>query len=160
MCQAPVLVEGWLSGVEGLGGRFGSSGDGGLVGLAEGLRGEAAEREMGPEGVEPVDPFRGRDLDVVDALPGAEVPDDLRFEQRVQSLGQCIGIAARADRGDRVLLGQRLPVADRSILGGFNRSSQHPDKEGVDGQTGWMVEGADGAITDDLTGCTVDPAEH
>lgn len=49
-CQAPVLVEGWLSGVEGLGGRFGSSGDGGLVGLAEGLRGEAAEREMGPEG--------------------------------------------------------------------------------------------------------------
>lgn len=117
-CQAPVLVEGWLSGVEGLGGRFGSSGDGGLVGLAEGLRGEAAEREMGPEGVEPVDPFRGRDLDVVDALPGAEVPDDLRFEQRVQSLGQCIviGIAARADRGDRVLLGQRLPVADRSIL--------------------------------------------
>ena len=50
--------------------------------------------------------------------------------------------------------------SDRGSQGGFNRSSQHPDKEGVDGQTGWMVEGANGSIADDLSGCAVDAAEH
>jgi len=31
-------------------------------------------------------------------------------------------------------------------VGGFNRPSQHPDEEGVPGQTGRMVEGADRSI--------------
>ena len=82
------MAEGWLSGVEGLWERFGNGRGGGVAGVAEGLQGEATEGEMGPEGAEPVDPFRGRNLHVVDALPGAEVPDDLGLEQRVQGLGQ------------------------------------------------------------------------
>lgn len=96
VCQAPVLVEGRLSGVEGLEDRFGDVGGGVLVGGAECLRGEAAEGEMRSEGVEPVDPLSGRDLDVVDAAPGPKVPDDFGFEQRVQSLGQGIVVGVPA----------------------------------------------------------------
>ena len=38
--------------------------------------------------VEPVDVFRDGDLEVVDALPGALVADELGFEQRVERLSQ------------------------------------------------------------------------
>ena len=56
---------------------------------------------MRSEGVEPVDPLSGRDLDVVDAAPGPKVPDDFGFEQRVQSLGQgiVVGVPTRRGRG-------------------------------------------------------------
>lgn len=59
---------------------------------AEGLRGHPAEGQMRSEGVEPVGPFRGRDLNVIEALPRSEVPDHFGFEQRVQGLGQRVVI--------------------------------------------------------------------
>jgi len=40
--------------------------------------------------IEPVDVFRGRDLEVVDILPGPAVADQLGLEQRVEGLGQGI----------------------------------------------------------------------
>ena len=38
--------------------------------------------------IEPVDVFRGRDLEVVDVLPGPAVADQFSLEQRVEGLGE------------------------------------------------------------------------
>ena len=63
--------------------------------------------------IEPVDVFRGRDLEVVDVLPGPEVTDQFCLEQRVEGLGQgvVIRVAGGADRGDRAGLSKTLGVA-------------------------------------------------
>lgn len=45
--------------------------------------------------------------------------------------------------------------SDRGSQGGFNRSSQHLDDGGVDGQASGSDEGVDGALTDEVTGCAV-----
>jgi hypothetical protein len=68
--------------------------------------------------VEPVDPFQGGVLDLVDALPGAAPADQLGLVQADDRLGQgvVVGVAAGADRGDRPSLGEALGVADRQIL--------------------------------------------
>lgn len=65
-----------------------------------------------------MDPPGSRDLDVLDADPGAAVTDQFCLKQGVQGLGQCIvvGIAFRSDLGDSVLLGESLAIADSPIL--------------------------------------------
>jgi hypothetical protein len=47
--------------------------------------------------VEPVDVLGDGDLEVVDALPGALVADQLGLEQRVNRLGQSVVIGAPVD---------------------------------------------------------------
>jgi putative transposase len=42
---------------------------------------------------------------------------------------------------------------DAGSQGGFNRSSQHLDSGGVDGQAGWVDDGADRALGDEVAGC-------
>jgi putative transposase len=42
---------------------------------------------------------------------------------------------------------------DRGSEGGFNRSSQHLDSGGVDGQAGWVDDGVDWAVADEVAGC-------
>ena len=71
-----------------------------------------------PGGVEPVDPLGGGDLDGVDVLPGSLVADELGLVQRVERLGQSIvvGIPLRAYRGDRLAVGQSLPIANGPVL--------------------------------------------
>ncbi|GAA1188398.1 transposase InsO family protein [Nesterenkonia xinjiangensis] len=66
---------------------------------------------------------------------------------------------ARDDSGQN--LGHELVHhSDRGSQGGFNRSSQHRNQEGVDGQTSWMVEGTHGPVGDDLAGGSGDPAQR
>ena len=43
--------------------------------------------------------------------------------------------------------------SDRGCQGGFNRSSQHLDSGGVDGQASWVDDGVDGAVADEVAGC-------
>lgn len=50
--------------------------------------------------VEPVDPFRGGELDLINASPWSLGLDDLGFEQPVDRLRESI-VTARADRPDR-----------------------------------------------------------
>lgn len=58
------------------------------------------------------------------------------LENAVQMRGDVAGCIVHSDRGSQ---------------GGFNRSSQHPDRKGDDGTTSGMVEGADGPESDDLS---------
>jgi putative transposase len=45
--------------------------------------------------------------------------------------------------------------SDAGAQGGFNRSSQHLDDGGVDGQASGLDEGIDGALTDEVNECAV-----
>ena len=47
---------------------------------------------------------------------------------------------------------------DCGMLGGFNWSSQHPVRGGVDGHACGMGDGVDGARADAVSGCTVAPS--
>jgi putative transposase len=63
----------------------------------------------------------------------------------------------------RMALHQRKPGAqvelvhhsDRGSQGGFTRSSQHLEMRSCDGQAGWLDEGADGAVGDEVAGQAV-----
>ena len=60
----------------------------------------------------------------------------------------------------RMALGQRRPGADVALVhhsdrgsqGGFNWSSQRLDVRSCDGQAGWVDEGVDGALGDEVAG--------
>jgi putative transposase len=60
----------------------------------------------------------------------------------------------------RMALGQRHPGADVALVhhsdrgsqGGFNWSSKHLDVRSCDGQAGWVDEGVDGALGDEVAG--------
>jgi hypothetical protein len=51
--------------------------------------------------------------------------------------------------------GGGIAHADHGTQGGFNRSSQHLDDGGVDGQASGLDEGVDGALADEVAGCAV-----
>jgi putative transposase len=63
-----------------------------------------------------------------------------------------------------VAFAQRRPASgtifhsDRGCQGGFNRSSQHLDSGGADGQASWVDDGVDGAFADEVAGCAGAPA--
>ena len=106
--------------------------DGGpVVGLELGGR-DQSDLAVQPSVVEPIDVLGNGDLDVADVLPASlgtheGVADALGLEQRVQRLGHrvVVTVAPRSDGGDDVAVREALRVADRSILGEFNRSMQH-----------------------------------
>jgi putative transposase len=45
--------------------------------------------------------------------------------------------------------------SDQGSQGGFNRSSQHLDERSCDGQAGWLDDGVDGPLGDDVAGQAV-----
>src|SRR5690606_5836627 len=87
-------------------------------------------------------------------------PNHLRLEEADHRLGQCvvIGVAATADGRLDAGLSKPLRVANREILGGFNRSSQHPIRGSCDGYSEASSTPAGGrtAITRPATGCATD----
>ena len=89
-----------------------------MIGGLELRGGDHAELAVQAAVVEPVDVLQGGVFDVVQAAPGAAVPDQLGLVQPVEGLGErvVIAVAARADRGDRTGLGEALGVADREVL--------------------------------------------
>jgi len=77
-------------------------------------RWEVANGLQEPAVVEPVDPFQGGVLDLVDALPRAAPADQLGLVQPDDRLGQRVveAVAAGTDRGDGTDLGEALGVAE------------------------------------------------
>jgi hypothetical protein len=67
--------------------------------------------------VEPVDPFQGRDLDVVEAAPGAAAADEFGLVEADQGLGGGVveRVAFAADRADRAGGAEPFGVADRQV---------------------------------------------
>ena len=59
--------------------------------------------------VEPVDPFEGGELEVVEAAPGAAVADELGLVEPVDGLGEgvVVAVASRADRVDGAVSARR-----------------------------------------------------
>ena len=104
---------------------------------------------------EPVHPLGGGELDGVNVLPRPLVTDQLGLVQGVQSLGQGVVIGvARPHRGDRLALGQGLPVADGPVLhpavgvmhqarqlGSLTFSLPDGHSQGVQGQVGAQAGG-------------------
>ncbi len=81
-------------------------------------RRNVADRFKQPTVVEPIDPFEGGVLDLVEITPGTTVVNDLGLEQSDDRLGE--GVVVRvADAADRRLdagLLQALSVTNREIL--------------------------------------------
>jgi hypothetical protein len=82
---------------------------------------------------------------VIDAwsrrVVGWSIADHLRAELVVDALE--ISRLRRRPSGT-------IAHSDHGSQGGFNRSSQHLEEEVVDGQAGWVDDGADGAFTDEV----------
>jgi hypothetical protein len=68
--------------------------------------------------VVPVDVLRDGDLEIVDTSPGALVPHQFGFEQRVECLGHgvVVGITDGPDRGHGLRLGEALGIANGPVL--------------------------------------------
>jgi hypothetical protein len=77
--------------------------------------------------VEPVDPFEGGDLDVLDGPPGPAWLDQFGLVEAVDRLGEgvVVAVARASDRGVDAGLDQSVGERDRGVLGGFNWWSQH-----------------------------------
>jgi hypothetical protein len=92
-----------------------------------------------PAMVEPVDPFQGGVLDLVDALPGASPADQLGLVQPDDRLGQgvVVAVAAGTDRGDRAGVGEPFGVADGQVAGRLRRAS--PGLPTRVGAAGWCA---------------------
>ena len=61
-----------------------------VVELLDGFGGEVVEVLVGAFGVEPHDPFGGRQFDLLDGAPRLSGFDQLGFVQPVDRLGQCV----------------------------------------------------------------------
>ena len=78
--------------------------------------------------VKPVHPLQRGELDGLEETPRTAPMDHLGFEQAVDRLGKrvVVGIAAAADgRLTEAGVGEPLRIAQRKVLPGLNRSSQH-----------------------------------
>jgi hypothetical protein len=104
-----------------------------------------------PAMIEPIHPVERGELDGLEMAPrafssnhlGLKQPDD-RFGERV-----VVGIAAAADRRGDPGLGEAIGVAHRQVLGGFNRSLQHLDREELQ----WVPRDVGGRIVQDAWRC-------
>ena len=69
--------------------------------------------------VEPVDPFQGRDLDVVSGAPRASGFDQLGLVETVDGLGEgtVVAVAGRPDRCVDTRIEQPFGERDRGVLG-------------------------------------------
>jgi putative transposase len=73
----------------------------------------------------------------------------------LDALEQAIWTRRRAGADGEGSLDSVVAHSDRGSQGGFNRSSQHLDRGGVDGQAGWVDEGIDRAGADEIAGQAV-----
>ena len=83
--------------------------------------------------IEAVDVFEEGHFDLTPGLP-VVAPDPFGLQRLEEAFDGriVVAIAFLAHRGRQRVLAQKLLVAVRTILGGFNRSSQHPNFGGVD----------------------------
>jgi hypothetical protein len=72
---------------------------------------------------------------------------------RTSLVGDALDMAVSARRPDED--GLLIHHSDRGSQGEINRSSQHLDEGSGDGQAGWMDEGVDGAVGDEVAGQAV-----
>src|SRR5215216_4935869 len=107
-----------------------------------------AQRGVEATVVPPVHPFQGGEFDLLDAAPGPTPFDQFGVERPVDGLGERVikAVPAAADRAGDAELGEPVGIANRQILGGFNRSSQHLDRGGADGATGGVDDDGDDAV--------------
>ena len=65
--------------------------------------------------VEPVDPFQGGQLQVVEAPPRPQVADEFGLVEADDRFGQgvVLGVASGSDRRDNPVLGEAFGVSDR-----------------------------------------------
>ena len=87
-------------------------------------------------------------------LVGYSISSRMKARLAVQALEHAVDTRARQG----VDVAGCIVHSDRGSQGGFNRSSQHLDEEGVHGQACRLVESVDGAGADDLAWSSVDPA--
>jgi hypothetical protein len=75
----------------------------------------------------PVDPFQGRQLDVVEASPWSSTADELGLEQTDLALGESVvvGVTDVAHAGCDTGLAQRLRERERGVLVWFKGWAQH-----------------------------------
>ena len=105
-------------------------------------------------GVVPVNPFQGREHDVIGSAPRPFPLDELFLVKAVQRLGRrvIIRIALPADRPDRADLAEPLGIADRGILNSAIRMMDkipvHPVAPGPDGH----LERVDRKLGPEITG--------
>ncbi len=86
--------------------------------------------------VEPIHPLQGFPFDLIFGFSRPQSIDDFGFKHADDRLGESVVISVSDTANGRFKPGiyQQLCVLDRYILGGFNRSSQHPVDGGVDDQ--------------------------
>ena len=72
-----------------------------------------------PSGIEPIDPFEGRELDRFERAPRSAPMDHFGFVQAVDRLGESVVVRVpdAADRRFNAGVGQTLGVLDRDVLG-------------------------------------------
>ena len=106
----------------------------GIVALLGLCRRYVANGLQEPSVVEPIDPFKGGELDSLEVSPWSAPVDHLGLVETVDGFGESIviGISDAPDRGLHAGFGQALGVFDGDVLGGFKRSSQHQEFGGCD----------------------------
>lgn len=74
--------------------------------------------------VEPVDPFQGCDLDLLEIAPGAAGFDQFGLVEAVDRLRESVVVAGASgpDRGVDAGIDEPFSERDRGVLGEFNRS--------------------------------------
>ena len=77
-------------------------------------------------------------------IVGWALADHLRAEIVVDALQMAVS-RRRPDRG-------LVHHSDQGSQGGFTQSSQHLDERGSDGQAGWLDDGVDGPLGDEVAG--------
>ena len=89
-----------------------------VIGLFEFDRRTVAEGLKETSGVEPVDPFKRRELHLLVGLPGTAAFDQLALVEADDGLGEgvVVAVADRADAGRDAELGQAFGVDDRGVL--------------------------------------------
>lgn len=98
-----------------------------VVELLDGLGGEVVEVLVGAFGIEPGDPFGGRQFDLVDVAPWALPANEFVLERPDGGLGQRVVecVAHRANRGVHAFVEEALGEGHRGVLGRFKGSMQH-----------------------------------
>ena len=86
------------------------------------------------------------------AAPAGSSAGRLRDHLRADLVDQALTMAVvfRGQRPAKVVF-----HADRGTQGGFNWSSQHLERGGVDGQASWVDDGVDGTVGDEVAGSAV-----
>ena len=83
--------------------------------------------------------------------------EDVLLQQAEEGLHRGV-VGTRSDpayRAAQPCVAQRVNVGMRAELGGFKWSSQHLERGGTRGQTGWVDEGVDGEVGDEVAGSSV-----